>query len=63
MLKSWMLPSTSATTQAPTVKKARMYKVLKEVIEDHQSGSRTETSVSDLHQENFDSYDLVPQSD
>ena len=37
--------------QAPGVKKAKMYKVLKEVIEDHQSGSRTETSVSDLHQE------------
>lgn len=55
MLKSWMLLSTSATTQAPTVRKARMYKVLKEVAEDHQSGSKTETSVSDLHQETYES--------
>ena len=34
--------------QAPTQKKARMYKVLKEVIEDNVKGSGTDTTVSCL---------------
>lgn len=46
MLVISVVSSASAITQAPSVKKARMYKVLKEVVEDHQSGSKTEGSAA-----------------
>ena len=35
--------------QAPDVRKARMYKVLKEVVEDNQKGTKNETSVPYLY--------------
>lgn len=42
--------STCLGWQAPDNKKARMYKVLKEVLEDNQSGSTTESTVPLLNQ-------------